>query len=423
MTNAESNELRRRYAELLVKTGVNLQPGQGLLVRGELAHAPFVREVVAVAYRAGASFVQVDWIDQPTVAAMLDHADVDVLKLPAYEVTRFQQYVDEKWARLSLVGDEFPAALGAVDPQALRTWTIQRAQTLKFYTKVMMANHIQWCVAGVPTAAWAAQVFPDLPAEAAVDALWTIIARLVRVDQADPAAAWDMLNRQLTGMAAYLQRNSVQALHFVDPVPGPDGRPSTDLIVGLADGARWVGGASTTPAGVIFQPNMPTEEVFTTPHNQRTSGYVRTSRPTFPMQREVRDAYFRFEAGEMVEYSAAIGQEVLEQFFAIDGARRLGEVSLVDVGSPVFQSGLLFYEILFDENAACHIAFGEAYPECIAGGNAMSRAELAAAGHNFSDTHIDFMIGTATMSVTGQSPDGRSLPIMHEGRFVPGILT
>ncbi len=421
MTNTESNGLRRRYAELLVKTGVNLQPGQGLLVRGELAHAPFVREVVAVAYAAGASFVQVDWIDQPTLAAMLGHADAGKLELPAYEVTRFQQYVDEKWARLSLVGDEFPAALSAVDPHSLRTWTIKRAQTLKFYTKTMMANQIQWCVAGVPTPAWATQVFPDLPAEAAVDALWAMIARLVRVDQADPVSAWDALNRQLTGVAAYLQRNGVQTLHFVDPTPAPDGRPSTDLSIGLAEGARWVGGASTTPAGVLFQPNMPTEEVFTTPHNRRTTGYVRTSRPTFPMQREVRDAYFRFEAGEIVEYSAAVGQEVLEQFFAIDGARRLGEVSLVDAGSPVFQSGLLFYEILFDENAACHIAFGEAYPECIAGGNAMSRAELADAGHNFSDTHVDFMIGTATMSVTGQSADGQTLPIMREGRFVPGV--
>ena len=166
---------------------------------------------------------------------------------------------------------------------------------------------------------------------------------------------------------------------------------------------------------------MPTEEVFTTPHNQRTEGYVRTSRPTFPMQREVRDAWFRFEAGEVVDFRAAVGQEVLEQFFTIDGARRLGEVSLVDAGSPVFQSGLLFYEILFDENAACHIAFGEAYPECIAGGNAMSREELSAAGHNFADTHVDFMIGTASMSVTGLTAEGGEVPIMRDGRFVAAV--
>src|SRR5690606_948724 len=258
MMNDELNRLRRRYAELLVKTGVNLQPGQGLLVRGELAHAPFVREVVAAAYDAGAVYVQVDWVDQPTMAATLDHADVAKLALPAYEITRFQQYVDEKWARLSLVGDEFPEALSAVDPQALRAWTIKRAQTLKFYTKTMMANQIQWCVAAVPTAAWAEKVFPDLPADAAVDALWATIFKLVRVDQADPVAAWDALNRQLTGVAGYLQRNGVQALHFVDPTPGPDGKPATDLVIGLADGARWVGGASTTPDGAVFQPNMPT---------------------------------------------------------------------------------------------------------------------------------------------------------------------
>ena len=421
MTNDELNRLRRRYAELLVKTGVNLQPGQGLLVRGELAHAPFVREVVAAAYEAGAVYVQVDWVDQPTAAAMLTHGAVDALALPAYEIARFQQYVDEKWARLSLVGDEFPEALSAVDPQDLRAWTIKRAQTLKFYTKVMMANQMQWCVAGVPTAAWATKVFPDLPEADAVDALWATIFKLVRVDQPDPVAAWGALNRQLTGVAAYLQRNGVQAVHFVDPTPGPDGKPATDLVIGLADGARWVGGSSTTPAGVVFQPNMPTEEVFTTPHSRHVEGYVRTSRPTFPMQREVRDAWFRFAAGEIVEYRAAVGQDVLEQFFTIDGARRLGEVSLVDAGSPVFQSGLLFYEILFDENAACHIAFGEAYPECIAGGNAMSREELSAAGHNFADTHVDFMIGTATMSVTGRTAEGGEVPIMRDGRFVAAV--
>lgn len=419
---SESIVNMRGYADLLIRTGVNLQPGQKLLVRAELGHAAFVREVVAAAYTAGAGYVHVEWMDAPTLAATLNHANVEQLDYPAFEVARFRQLVDEGWARLSLVGDEFPEALAAVAPDALRAWTIKRARAVKFYTQAMMANQMQWCVAGVPTPAWAQQVFPDLSAPAAVDALWTAILRMTRADQPDPAAAWAALNRQLTGVAAFLQRNQVHTLHFFDPTPGADGRPATDLLVGLAERARWVGGAAVTLGGVWFQPNMPTEEVFTTPHNQRTHGYVRTSRPTFPMQREVRDAWFRFEAGEVVEYTAAVGQDVLDQFFAIDGAQRLGEVSLVDAGSPIFQSGLTFYEILFDENAACHIAFGEAYPECIEGGGALSREELAALGANFADTHVDFMIGAATMNVTGQCADGREVAIMRNGRFDAAVL-
>lgn len=411
-----------RYADLLIRTGVNLQPRQGLLVRAELGHAPLVRAAIASAHRAGAGYVHVEWVDLPSTAAMLTHANIDEMEFPPFEIARFQHLVDNGWARLSLVGDEFPKALAEVDPNALRTWTIKRSRAIKFYTEAMMANRMQWCVAGAPTPAWAQQVFPDKPADEAFEALWDAILTMVRADQPDPAAAWDDLNRRVKGVAAYLQANQVTTLHFVDPAPGPDGKPATDLFVGLVDGARWVGGASQTPAGVWFQPNMPSEEVFTMPHNRRTRGYVRTSRPSFPMQREVDDAWFRFEEGEIVEFKARVGEDVLSQFFTIDGAKRLGEVALVDAGSPIFQSGRVFYEILFDENAACHIAFGEAYPECVQGGGNLSREELAALGANFSDTHVDFMIGTATMNIDGLCADGRNVAIMRDGRFTDAVL-
>ncbi|MFN3980193.1 MAG: aminopeptidase, partial [Caldilinea sp.] len=318
-----------RYADLLIRTGVNLQPRQGLLIRAELGHAALVRAVIASAYQAGASYVHVEWVDQPSTAAMLTHAAVDTVEFPSFEVTRFQYLVDNGWARLSLVGDEFPKALAEVEPNALRTWTIKRSRAIKFYTEAMMANRMQWCVVGVPTPAWSQRVFPDKPADEALAALWDAILRMVRADQPDPAAAWDDLNRRVKRVAAFLQQNQVHTLHFVDPTPGPDGKPATDLFVGLADGARWLGGAAQTPAGVWFQPNMPSEEVFTMPHNRRTHGYVRTSRPSFPMQREVDDAWFRFEDGEIVEFKARVGEDVLGQFFMIDGARRLGEVALV----------------------------------------------------------------------------------------------
>ena len=315
---------KQQYARLLIATGVNLQPGQSLIVRAELGHAEFVRLAVAEAYKAGAAYVHVDWQDAPTLRALLKNADVERLELPAYEVTRHRQMVDERWARLALVGAEFPFALDDVDPAASRTLAVKRSRLLKFYSEAVMANQMQWCVAAVPTPAWAQRIFPELPAAAAVERLWSTILQLVRADQPDPVAAWGTLNRQLKNVAAFMQEHQVRAVHFFDPAPGPDGKPATDLTIGLTDRPNWVGGASVTPAGVVFQPNMPTEEIFCTPHNERTHGYVRTSRPSYPMQREVDGAFFRFEQGEVVEFSARSGQAVLEQFFTIDGARRLG---------------------------------------------------------------------------------------------------
>lgn len=415
------SHLQATYAELVVRTGVNIQPGQSMVVRAELEHAPFVRLVVAAAYQAGARYVHVEWQDALCAAAFLRYGKPETVDYPAYEIARFQQMTDEGWARLALVGPEAPNAYDEADPTVTRNWDVLRRRAIRFYTEVMMANKIQWCVAGVPTAAWAQKIFPGVAAAEAVERLWLEICRLVRADRPDPAGAWDALNRSLQTAADYFQRNQVRAVHFVDSAQGPDGKPATDLVVGLTDRPKWVGGVAHTPAGVAFQPNMPTEEIFCTPHNQRTHGYVRTSKPTFPFQREVNGAWFRFEEGKVVDFSAETGQPVLEQFFEINGARSLGEVSLVDVSSPVFQSGLLFHEILFDENAACHIAFGEAYPECVEGAANLSREDLEELGVNFSDTHVDFMIGTPTMNVTGLCVDGREIPIMREGRFVEAI--
>ena len=411
-----------RYAELLIRTGVNLQPGQGLGISAEHAHADFVRVAAAVAYRAGAKYVHVDWLDPLVQRAALQNTDVDQLEYPAYEVARFRQFTDEGWARLALDGQEFPHALDDVDPAAIRTWGVKRLRATRFYRDAMMSNQMQWCVAAVPTVAWAQQIFPHLDADAAVSQLWTTILNLVRMDTADPIAAWAAHNRRLKNAADFMHRHQVRAVRFFDPAPGPDGLPATDLTIGLAERARWMGGDSVTPAGVHFQPNMPTEEIFSAPHRARVDGYVRTSRPSFPMQREVNDAWFRFVDGQVVDYSAGVGQDVIQQFFAIQGADRLGEVALVDSTSPVFQSGLLFKSILFDENAACHFAFGEAYPECVEASDELSRDELTALGVNQAETHVDFMIGTATMNVTGICADGSEVAIMAGGRFAPAVV-
>jgi aminopeptidase len=416
------NEAQRRYAQALVRFGLNLQPGQSLRVGAELAHAPFVRIVVEEAYRHGAKLVAVDWSDTPLARARLKYSKPEYLDyFPEFEVQRHQQMVDEGWARLAIVGNEFPDLLKDVDPGAMRTVALTRSQKLKFYMQAMMANQVQWCVSAVPTQAWATKVYPNLSADEAMAELWRQVLRMVRVDQPDPVAAWAKHNATLKGVADFLMRNKVRELHFVDTAFGPDGKPATDLTIGLSDRVQWLGGGADRTDGLPFLPNMPTEEVFTTPHNQRAEGYVRLSRPAFPFQREVKDAFFRFANGEVVEYEASEGREVLDQFFAMDGTRRLGEVALVDINSPVSQANVVFYEILFDENAACHIAFGEAYPDGVVDGSKLPEEELRALGVNKADAHLDVMIGNATMRLTGRSEDGREVVIMENGEFVPAV--
>ncbi len=416
-------EQQALYAELLIKIGVNLQPGQSLRVGAEVAHHEFTRLVCTAAYQAGARYVQVDWIDTPITRSRLLYSQPDHLDFfPEYEVARHREMVEDRWARLALVGAEFPTIFDDVDPALMRRVASVRSKKVKFYTQAVMANQLQWCVAAVPTAAWATQVFADLATDEAISQLWQAILRLCRIDQADPVAAWHQHDHHLKQVANFMARNQVRSIRYFDPTPGPDGKPATDLTVGLTDRPVWIGGSSFTPGGVEFQPNMPTEEVFTTPHNGRTEGWVRTSKPAFPFEREVNNAYFRFAQGELVEFQAEKGQGVLEEFFQIPGARRLGEVSLVDERSPVNQSGLIFYETLFDENAVCHMAFGRAYPEGLENGSTLSEEALRAQGVNESDTHVDFMIGTPTMQVMGICQDGRTVAIMEQGQFTAAVL-
>ncbi len=411
-----------RYAELIVRSGVNLQPGQSLRIGAELEHAPFVRLVVAAAYKAGARYVHIDWADAPTTKERLLHSQPEYLTfLPEYEVARHQEMVQEGWARIALTGDAYPDIYDDVDPAGMRTIAQTRAQRLKFYSHAQMANHIPWCVAGVPTRAWSQKVFPDFAPAAAQEALWQLVLHACRVDQPDPAAAWQQHDQLLKQVVAFMARHAVRAVRFLDRQPGPDGQPNTDLTVGLTDAPRWMGGGAETTQGTPFFPNMPTEETFTTPHNGRTQGWVRTSKPTFPFERKVENAYMRFVDGEVVEHYAETGQDVLDQFFAIPGARRLGEVALVDMRSPITQANRIFFDILFDENAVSHIAFGEAYPEGMVGSETMTEAELAAQGVNFADTHVDFMIGTPTMALYGQCADGREIALMVDGQFTPEV--
>ena len=414
---------KQAYAELLLRAGVNLQPGESVLIRAELGHREFVRLLVAAAYGMGARFVVVDWADPLSNRARFLHIDRQYLgHIPEYEITRRRQFIDDKWKLVSLTGTEYPEAYEDVDPTVLLEERKGFATQLRFFMQATMNNQIAWNVAAVPVVPWARKVFPELGDGEALERLWEVVLRTCRADQADPLQAWAEHDRRFKKIGAFMDRHDVRAVRYLDETPGDDGKAFTDLTVGLTDRPAWSGGSSLNAQGQLFFANIPTEEIFSTPHNQRTEGWVRTTKPGFIFEREVSGAYFRFEQGEVVEWRAAKGQEVLDQVFEMRGARRLGEVSLVDVRSPINRSGLTFHDTLFEENAVCHIAFGNAYPEGVRGGATMSDADLEAMGVNSSDTHQDLMIGTEAMQVIGICADGHEVQIMKNGMFVDEVV-
>jgi aminopeptidase len=415
--------LKKRYAELIARMGINLQPEQCVLISAEIIVRDFVVLLVEACYAAGAKYVQVQWGEPKTGHVRLSQAAESSLDyVPAFEVQRFEQMAEERWARIALTSEEFPDIMSDVDAGRIRKASSARSRALKTYVNAQMSNQFQWCVVAVPTPNWAAKIYPDQPVDTAVSKLWAVVLKMVRADAPDPVAAWRAHDLRLKQIAAYLAKHEVRAVHFLDTALATDGRPATDLRVGLTDAPLWVGGSGKSQTGIDFMANMPTEEVFCTPHRMKAEGWVRTSKTIFPLAREVRGAYFRFEQGICIEASADFGGEVLQQFLEIPGARQLGEVALVDVRSPVNETGLVFFDGLFDENAACHIAFGKAYTECVAGADAMSPEEQLAFGLNESDAHDDFMIGTPTMRVTGTTRDGREVAILRDGQFVAEIF-
>lgn len=414
----ELKEQQLNYARLLVRTAVNVQQGQGMRIGAEHENRHFVLMVVDEAYKAGARYVEIDWDDSEEKARRIAYGSQDDLDyVPEFEVTRHDQMIEEQWCRLALIGNENPYVFDEVAPEKLRVISESRYKKLQRYLDAQMANRFQWCVAGVPTVAWAKQVFPNLSETEALQNLWDLVLKSSRLDQQDPVAAWNEHAQQLQNVADFLVQRQITKLHYYDPTSGPNGKPSTDLTIGLPENVRWLGGAAVTTDGVRFFPNMPTEEIFSAPHNMQAEGWTRLSKPAMPFEKEVHGGWFQFEKGEVVDFGADQGQDILEEFFAIPGTKRLGEVALVDVRSPINQSGHLFHDILFDENAACHIAFGSSYSECIEGGAMLSKEEQEAAGLNQSLAHLDMMIGTATMDITGHSVDGSSVLIMENGQF------
>jgi len=406
-----------KYAEVIVKVGLNLQPGQRLLIGSSrfgreipFEAAPLVRQVAAKAYQAGAELVDVIWGDPQLQLIRLQHARRESLEAyPKWLADGNLNHIKQGDALLGIVAND-PDLFKDQDPELvsiLQRVSNQQNQELGILISRMASN---WLLVSIPTPAWAAKIFPGLPSQEQEDRLWEAIFKISRIDQDNPVEAWERHVKMLGTVSDYLNQKHYSALKLI--------APGTDLTIGLPDGHQWFGGSVKSERRITFIPNMPTEEVYTMPHKDRTEGIVTASKPLNYAGTLIEDFSVTFERGRAVKVSAGKGETTLRKLIETDeGAARLGEIALVPHGSPISQSGLLFYNTLFDENAANHIALGRAYPDTIKDGSAMSPEAFAAAGGNVSLIHVDFMIGSGQMDVDGVMADGVSEPVMRRGEW------
>lgn len=399
-----------RLAEVAVRVGLNLQPGQDLLLTAPVAALPFVRRIAAAAYRAGAGLVTPLFSDEQVTLARYRHAqDHSFDRAPGWLYDGMAAAFDANTARMAVVGDD-PMLLSGEDPERVSRASKANCMAYRPALKRITGFDINWSLVAYPHPAWARQVFPDLSGDQAVAALARAIFAASRLDAADPVAEWTAHNARLRQRSDWLNKERFDALHFTGP--------GTDLTVGLADGHEWMGGASTARNGITCNPNIPTEEVFTTPHAARVEGHVTATKPLSYQGSLIEGIAVRFEGGRIIEARASRGEDVLKRVLgADDGASRLGEVALVPHGSPISKSGLLFFNTLFDENAASHIALGQCYAKCFVGGADLTADQIATQGGNTSVIHIDWMIGSDRIDINGVRADGAVVPVMRKGEW------
>lgn len=399
-----------KYAELAVKIGVNVQPGQNLIINTTLDSAELVRLIVKQAYEAGARFVKVNWSDDVVTRLRYDlAAEESFLDEPKWYAGEMLEYVENGAAVLHVISSD-PDLLKGVSTERLTNHQKTYGKAMSKYREMQMSDKFSWSIVAVPSKVWADKVFPELPEAQRVEALWEAIFRTVRLDQPDPIAAWKQHIENLTQKSDYLNAKRYKKLHYK--------APGTDLTIELPEGHLWVAAESINAQGHTFLANLPTEEVFTAPHRTGVNGTVAATKPLSYRGTIIDRFSLTFENGRIVDYQAEVGADVLKQLVELDeGSHYLGEVALVPHNSPISQSGILFYNTLFDENASNHLAIGNAYAFNLEGGKSMSQDELAERGLNSSLAHEDFMVGSAKMDIFGVTADGKEEPIFAKGNW------
>ncbi|MBB5345627.1 aminopeptidase [Tunturibacter empetritectus] len=402
-----------RLAEVAVKVGLGLRAGQELIMSAPMEALPLVRRITEHAYKAGALLVTTFYADDPSVLARFEYGtDASFDYAPKWLQDGVAEGFRSGAARLAIAGTN-PALLAKQDPAKVARANVAASKAGKPAMELITRHEINWTIVACATPEWAKLVFPGELEHIAVAKLWEAIFVASRIAVDDPVAEWQEHGARLKKRMDMLNAKRFSALHF----KSQDG--ATDLTVGLADDHLWAGGGTTAGNGVYCQPNIPTEECFTTPHKDRVDGTVRASKPLSHQGTLIENIAVRFEGGKIVEATATAGEDVLNRLISTDdGAGRLGEVALVPHSSPIAQSGVLFWNTLFDENAASHIALGQAYSTCLIGGEKMDAEQLAALGANASLIHVDWMIGSGEMDVDGVAADGSAEPLMRKGEWV-----
>ncbi|HBI2006775.1 TPA: aminopeptidase [Enterococcus faecalis] len=409
MTLENFNENLKKYARLIAETGVNVQDNHTVVLQISVDQAPLARLITEEAYRLGAAEVIVQWSDETIQREFLAHAATDRIEnVPQYKIDQTDDWIAKGASRISVVSSN-PDALAGVDAQRVAAFQAANGKALVNLRKATQANKVSWTVVAAASEGWAAKVFPELAtSEEQLDALWNEIFKTTRIYEENPVIAWNIHDKKLQEKAAELNEQQFTALHYT--------APGTDLTIGLPKNHLWEGAGSYNARGEEFMANMPTEEVFTAPDSRRVDGYVSSTKPLSYAGTIISGMKFTFKDGKVVDFSAEQGEESLKNLLAIDeGAKHLGEVALVPDPSPISQSGLIFYNTLFDENASNHLAFGSAYAFNLQGGTEMSEEELAEAGLNRSQTHVDFMVGSDKMNIDGIKEDGTIVPVFRNG--------
>ena len=399
-----------KLAQVAIKVGLQLAEGQDLVITAPMTAAPLVRRITEHAYKAGAGLVTTLYSDEEATLARYKYAnDKSFDRAAGWLHSGVAEAFRNNAARLAISGDN-PMMLAGQDPDKVTRAMRANSAAYRPALELITGFDINWNIVSYPTAAWAKLVFPHDSEEVAVGKLADAIFKASRVDQDDPIAAWKEHNANLKARWSWLNGKAFSALRYKGP--------GTDLTVGLADGHRWKGGASEAKNGITCNPNIPTEEVFATPHKLRVDGYVAGTKPLSHNGALIEDMQARFEGGRLVEFKASKNQDLFNKVLDTDeGGRHLGEVALVPHSSPISASAILFFNTLYDENASCHIAQGQCYADCFVDGKSLTPAQIAERGGNSSNIHIDWMIGSDKIDIDGVHADGSTEPVMRGGEW------